>query len=135
MIIFALQQQCKHLQHRVLISVDRIIPIQIIMRMKMMTMNKIFILLHHHVCILKKTLNQQREIMSFLIKATPRDPSPSLFSHSNNPEQHRIYNQAVLLNSLIRNMMNDSNIQNSSSNESCFSTDTQVNDSRTLNST
>jgi hypothetical protein len=54
-----------------------------------------------------------------------RDPSPSLFSDSNNPEHTRIYNQAVLLNSLIRSMVNESGIQNSSSNESCCSNDTQ----------
>lgn len=83
----------------------------------------------------KENLQSTNEILSFLIKATPRDPSPSLFSHSNNPEHHRIYNQAVLLNSLIRNMMNDSSVQNSSSNESCCSNDTQVNIRKALDST
>ncbi|CAF0853139.1 unnamed protein product [Adineta steineri] len=53
------------------------------------------------------------------------DSLPSLFDTSNNPEHTRIYNQAVLLNSLIRNTVNENNIQNSSSNESCFSNDTQ----------
>lgn len=68
------------------------------------------------------------EISSFLKLATQqRDSSPSLFANSNNPEDTRIYNQAVLLNSLIRNMVNESGIQNSSSNESCYSNDTQVN--------
>ena len=54
------------------------------------------------------------------------DSPPSLFTNSTNPEHTRIYNQAVLLNSLIRNMVNESGVQNSSSNESCFSNDTQV---------
>ncbi|CAF1205347.1 unnamed protein product [Rotaria sordida] len=54
-----------------------------------------------------------------------QDTSRSLFNNSNNPEHTRIYNQAVLLNSLIRNMVDESDIQNSSSNESCFSNDTQ----------
>jgi hypothetical protein len=63
----------------------------------------------------------------FLIIATEQqDSSPSLFTNSNNPEHTRIYNQAVLLNSLVRNMVNESGIQNSSSNESCYSNDTQV---------
>ncbi|UJR30283.1 hypothetical protein I4U23_017821 [Adineta vaga] len=50
---------------------------------------------------------------------------PSVFNNADNPEHTRIYNQAVLLNSLIRNMVNESNVQNSSSNESCSSNDTQ----------
>jgi hypothetical protein len=67
------------------------------------------------------------EKIFFLIIATQQqDSSPSLFTNSNNPEHTRIYNQAVLLNSLVRNMVNESGIQNSSSNESCFSNDTQV---------
>ncbi|CAF1134750.1 unnamed protein product [Adineta ricciae] len=51
--------------------------------------------------------------------------STSAFNNSSNPEHTRIYNQAVLLNSLIRNMVNENNVQNSSSNESCSSNDTQ----------
>ncbi|CAF3944526.1 unnamed protein product [Rotaria sp. Silwood2] len=54
-----------------------------------------------------------------------QDTSRTLFNNSNNPEHTRIYNQAVLLNSLIRNMVNESDIKDSSSNESCFSNDTQ----------
>ncbi|CAF4438323.1 unnamed protein product [Rotaria socialis] len=54
-----------------------------------------------------------------------QDSSQSLFNNSDTPEHNRIYNQAVLLNSLVRNMVNESNIKNSSSNESCFSNDTQ----------
>jgi hypothetical protein len=66
------------------------------------------------------------EIILLIIATQQKDPSPSLFTNSNNPENTRIYNQAVLLNSLIRNMVNESGIQNSSSNESCSSNDTQV---------
>ncbi|CAF1130238.1 unnamed protein product [Rotaria sp. Silwood1] len=54
-----------------------------------------------------------------------QDTSRTLFNNSNNLEHTRIYNQAVLLNSLIRNMVNERDIKNSSSNESCFSNDTQ----------
>jgi hypothetical protein len=68
----------------------------------------------------------KKTIFLRIIATQQRDPSPSLFSDSNNPEHTRIYNQAVLLNSLIRSMVNESGIQNSSSNESCCSNDTQV---------
>ncbi len=70
----------------------------------------------------------KKNTIFFLIIAThqQQDSSSSLFTNSNNPEHTRIYNQAVLLNSLIRNMVSESGIQNSSSNESCFSNDTQV---------
>lgn len=54
-----------------------------------------------------------------------QDSQPSLFTNSNHPEHSRIYNQAVLLNSLIRNMINENGVKNSSSNESCSSNDTQ----------
>ena len=75
---------------------------------------------------------------SFL--ATERDEGASgLFNNTHHPEQSRIYNQAALLNSLIRNMVSDQQqrvdssqekgvLDNASSNESCFSNDTQVND-------
>lgn len=61
-----------------------------------------------------------------MIATQQQDSSPSLFTNSNNPEHTRIYNQAVSLNSRIRNMINENNVQNSSSNESCYSNDTQV---------
>lgn len=68
------------------------------------------------------------KISVFSLTATQeRNSPPAPFTNSNNPEQTRIYNQAVLLNSLIRNMVNESGVQNSSSNESCYSSDTQVN--------
>jgi hypothetical protein len=96
--------------------------------MKMM-MNKIFTQHHHHVCSPKKTIKLiKKNDFVLLIIAThqQQDSSSSLFTNSNNPEHTRIYNQAVLLNSLVRNMVNESEIQNSSSNESCYSNDTQV---------
>ena len=97
-------------------------------------MNKIFIQHHHRVCTSTKLFDLLQRYSLFSSQATPqRDPSPSLFNNSNNPEHSRIYNQAVLLNSLIRNMVNDNSIQNSSSNESCLSNDTQVNGLRMLN--
>ncbi len=73
----------------------------------------------------KKNKSSNRWKREFLA-TRQHESSPSLFTNSNNPEHTRIYNQAVLLNSLIRNMVNESGIQNSSSNESCFSNDTQV---------
>ncbi len=90
-----------------------------------MMMNKIFIQHHHHVCLQKKNKSSNRLKKEFLA-TRQHESSSSLFTNSNNPEHTRIYNQAVLLNSLIRNMVNESGIQNSSSNESCFSNDTQV---------
>jgi hypothetical protein len=92
-------------------------------------MNKIFIQHHHHVCSPKKTtklIKKKRFFLLIIATQQQQDSSSSLFTNSNNPEHTRIYNQAVLLNSLIRNMVSESGIQNSSSNESCFSNDTQV---------
>jgi len=81
----------------------------------------------------KKNKSSNRLKKEFLA-TKQQDFSPSLFTNSNNPEHTRIYNQAVLLNSLIRNMVNESGIQNSSSNESCFSNDTQVKYKKKINS-
>ena len=69
----------------------------------------------------------RRSLLFFYQIATQQEEfSSSAFNNSNNPEHTRIYNQAVLLNSLIRNMVNENNVQTSSSNESCSSNDTQV---------
>jgi len=53
----------------------------------------------------------------------------NVFNHSDNAEQSRVYNQAVVLNSLIRNMVKNQeqrgNVSSSPSNESCLTNESQ----------
>ena len=96
------------------------------MTMMMMTTNKTSIQHHHHV-------SDRRDSLLFSIFSCLATHTSSMLKNSNNPEQTRIYNQAVLLNSLIRNMVNDqptmdNDLHQSTSNESCQSDQSQVNE-------
>lgn len=93
-----------------------------------------------HVCSLSASQIEYESVTFDLLLAIERDEGASgLFSNTHHPDQSRIYNQAALLNSLIRNMVTDQqqrvdNSQekdvpdNASSNESCISHGSQVND-------
>ena len=89
-------------------------------------MSNIFILHNHHVCLQKCEINLKTTAFFSITATRQQNSSRSSFNNSNNAEYTQIYNQAVLLNSLLRNMVKESVIQNSSSNESCSSNNTQV---------
>ena len=81
-------------------------------------------------------INQIKKTVSFrfhfsLATELNENSTSNVFNHSDNAEQSRVYNQAVVLNSLIRNMVKNQeqrgNVSSSPSNESCLTNESQVN--------